>query len=141
MHEGLADARGVERVGAHDVLERSERHHARADARAVVVQHRQDRRAVVGGDRLAEGEIRREDLRPLLEACLVLREELAEHALALLELLVDRLARDLRGRLDDEEGAQSLHKDEESHEERDDARPETLQPRPFAQPRECLRHQ
>ena len=83
----------------------------------MVAQHRDDGAGVVGGDRLAEGEVRREYLRALLEPRLALQQELPEDALALLELLVDRLARDLRVGLDHEEGAQPLHQHQQHHEE------------------------
>jgi hypothetical protein len=127
--KGLADARRILRVGAHHVLERHEDHHARAHPRAVIAKHRVNRCRIVRRDRLAECEIRGEDRRALLEPRLVLREEPLEDALALLERLVDGLPGDLRVRLDDEEGGETLHQDEERHEEDHDARPEARQPR------------
>ena len=62
----------------------------------MVAEDREDGAGIVGGDRLAESEIGRQDRRALLEPRLVLRQQLAEDALALLQLLLDRLPRDLR---------------------------------------------
>src|SRR5205814_1727087 len=59
----------------------------------------------------------------------VLLEKSLEHELALRERLVDRLARDLRVRLDDEERGKPLHQDEQHHEEEDDARPQPRETR------------
>jgi hypothetical protein len=98
----------------------------------VVAQHRDDGAGIVGGDRLAEGIVGRQDRRPLLEARLVLRQQLAEDALALGELLLDRLARDLRVGAHHQEGADALHQHQQQHEEHHDARAQPRKTRPAA---------
>src|SRR6185503_19600825 len=81
--EWPADASAFLGVRPHDVLERDQRHHAGADAGPVIAEDREDGRGIVARDRLAEGEVGREDRGALLEACLVLGEEALEYPLAL----------------------------------------------------------
>jgi hypothetical protein len=122
--ERLAGAGRVARVGDHQAIERHQRHHVGAEARAVVAEHRDDGAGVVGGDRLAEAVVGGQDRRALLEPRLVLREQLAEDALALAELLLDGLARDLRVGAHHQQRAHALHQHQQRHEEHDDARAE-----------------
>ena len=104
------------------VLEIEQHHRVGAHARAVVAQHRDHGGDVAGADRLAEGEVGRQDRRALLEPRLVLREQLAEHALALLQLrsmvwrAICELARITRT------GAQTLHEHQQHHEEEHEPR-------------------
>ena len=114
-------AEGSQRVDDYPAFEIDVHHCVRADARAMVREHRADGVAVVRRDRFAECEIARQHARGQLEFFRALFQLAREHALTDVELFFDFGARVLGVRRVHEHERRRLHEREQRHEQHDDA--------------------
>ncbi len=125
-----APGRRVERVGDHPIVRAHQHHEARADALAVIAEHRRDRVAVARRDRLAERVIGGQHARFLQEPLRLLVEQPIEDPRAGDQLVAQRPAGGRNPHGIDQQQAAELDRDQQRDEERHDPASEAAEARP-----------